>query len=180
MGQGLEWIADNMDLVRAMCWRQANDDTNVADELFSVCVDYADRVADTYDAAYGTRFVTHMYANLKWYVYKAATKPQRVVTFTSLGVQDAATLENIYEHAFPDLDAGEQVQYVWERLTEFEYLMIYLRHIDGMTFAEIGEVTGVSKNTACGDYERAIARARSIACERWGDRKDERLQGSSP
>lgn len=159
MGQGLDWLANEMDWARRMSESLVSKTfprhRHLIDDMTSECVDRADQVANTYDELKGASLSTHMKVNLRWYVFKRLRKMQRLPRPTSIPVD--------LPERTPDTFQCQRVIVVMEKLNELDRVIIVLRHVNDMSFQQIANELGVSRNTARTYYHEAMRAARALS-----------------
>jgi hypothetical protein len=67
-----QWIEDNYGMIISCVERSraVRSRTDEFDELVSECIDKIPGIIATYTPSMGTKLSTHVFANLKWYIYK--------------------------------------------------------------------------------------------------------------
>lgn len=159
MGRGLEWLAENMGEVMRACAR-------CDEELFGACVDNADKVEATWDGGITETSASlhrHMIIGLRWYAFKALCARARrhaneVVDTELLRLVNAPVND---DHVLV-ADARDWVSQLATSLGEQDRVLLLLRHVNGLTFEQIGDRIGCSKNTAVKYCNRALERAREV------------------
>lgn len=162
MGEGLLWLsdADNQDAVERLCKRCCRGRKDLIDDMYCELVGRVDAVHANWDEALGATLRSHMLRCLGWYAFKWIN---RYEYRARREVSCAEIPEGSYSP--PDPAHRDQVQYLVERLDDFDKGLLVMRHVEDLTFREIGETMGVSKNTARGLYHEALNRAREAAEE---------------
>lgn len=161
---GLEWFVAHQKWCEKMCFKTCGRRAELVEEALSVCVDYAEQVRATYDAAKGP-LDRHMRVNLRWYVFKWARyyrpKQQRELV-ADVFPDHLATLRRDHE----DLADRDQVEKILEGVSDAD--VVRMRAMDELTFSEIGEILGVSKNTVRKRYYAALEEIRGKTQDRTG------------
>lgn len=164
---GLQWVAWNMERVRKICEWGCRGRRDLVDDLFSECVDRADRCMLNYDYDKGTLHA-HMKASLKWYVWKFMNRHARVKTCGKLGTgslpYDPAVDRRAYRPRLLEESADrEELEEVMCQLPEQQQHILKMKHAEELTYQQIGDVLGVSKGTARVRHLQALSAAQRVA-----------------
>lgn len=161
---GLEWIAQNEKMVRKICSLCSRGRDDLVEDLYSYCLDRIQAIADTWDPEKGAKMSTHIFANLKWYLWKYMNRYERHCTkFAALEYGDDVPSRRLAD-SMPSIDAKEEVQFILEQLNDWDGYLLLMRDGHGYTFQEIAEANDLSKNTVRTHYWRAMERAQSLVC----------------
>lgn len=158
----LKWIAENNELLHHICGKSCRGRYDLVDELHGVCLDYVERIWNRYESTHGASMSTHIYANLKWYLWKYMNRYERNASRnTSLEKKH----ENVKSSSpVGDLEALDEVQYLMKQadLSPQERYVIIMHDAYDNTFDEISEMTDVSKSTARHWYVQGMAKLREV------------------
>ena len=129
-----------------LCYKLAKGSEELVHEVGIPCVLNCLAQHDPLGAA---SFGTYLYSALRrryagWY-----RRPQTVEQF-----QERA--------AIPEPEFDDTVQYIMDRLDEYDRALLVLRFWEGMTLQEIADVIGSSKATVSVELRRALERARDV------------------
>lgn len=149
------------DTCRRMVARAVPEKPHMADDAMGEMVDRADRVHDTFVSALGS-LDNHMKTNLRWYVFKLLRRYLMYdvqVRVRELTLED----ENELRDRSPDATDCSRVLVVMRAIDEFDRLVLVMRHVRELTFQQMADELGVSRNTARNYYAEAMSCARAAA-----------------
>jgi DNA-directed RNA polymerase specialized sigma subunit len=144
---GLEWLAANYKRVYKAACKAAKNNVQHTEELMGVAVDRVDGIAATWDVNKRASLTTHMLVNLKWYFFKYRNKVRKRAMSE---LSDNISIESLSIEARDERDA------LMARLNETEQWLVSARHEYEMTFSEMSECLGYSKNTVITMYRKAM------------------------
>jgi len=159
-----EFIVENEAALRATCRFMCRGRYDLVDDLFcDCCVARAEDIWNTYDPTHesGASLDTHMFGNMRRYMWKWMNRMGRPYGERHY-VQPADDFDAGGNHAFVAIDDRDEVQYILERLPEFQRTVLLMYLAKDMTFAEMADVMGCARGTARNHYLRALAAAREL------------------
>jgi RNA polymerase sigma factor (sigma-70 family) len=129
------------------------------DEALSESIFAAMRGVETFKQN-GASLDTHLFEAIKWYLIKhfKTRTPQR----------EQAHRDKLFEHTsksslqYVTNDDADQLQRVWEQLSQDDAAMLELRYIYEMEFSEIAEIFECSNSHAYKKVNEALEKARRL------------------
>ena len=131
------------------------------DDLFSHAVEVVPRLFDRWDPTYGYTLDAYVRYTLRLYLIK---RSQWIMRRHARQETLEAIRDRGDEHSgFEDTDARDSVSYIRERLPAALWHVLWMHDGLGLTFKDIGLLTGVHRVVIGARYRRAIAAAREVA-----------------
>lgn len=165
-----DWIEREYDKLKTLVRNYCQLHPELADEMFSEVV--AVRVAEammTYKPWMPAALRTHIYGNLKWYLYKYITDYERDgQRFTNGVTQEQLTRKAARTVALSKnrvLEVSDEVQYILEKLPPYERALLTLKFMCGYSLHEMSGVLELSYGATRKRYNAALDAARRVANE---------------
>lgn len=139
-------------------------------QLREVAHDEAVRTAPmamlTYDPSYGASMTTHVFNDMRWYIYKALKKEQRRLSSRPTAPPD--DVDRMSRHAndgTAKLAVVEEVQCLLEKLSPAHQQLISWYYLEEMTLAEVADALCCSVSSATRVIDKALRELRRAAAE---------------
>lgn len=154
---------DEQEAIRKLARRIARRTGISVDEILSECALRLPRVWELWIPELGEAkpFVMRslqLYATKLWHIQIRTRSREHEW-------QPTDVLKHSALHDF-DLDDADEVETILNQLSEASRLLLVARHCDDLTFLEIANALGVSKNTARNWYYAALEEARHVGRRR--------------
>lgn len=174
--QAWAFVVDNWHTLVRFCAQRCRGRYDLVDEMMSdVVVMRMPDIFRTYEEWRETPIEVHVFANLKWYVYKYLNAGGRRSTrettnsVSLIGDEDdtrASHSPGLGEPSYEvDLETRMWVLDIISSLPETQGRLLFLRDVCQMTFLEVGAVMGYGKSTARLRYDEALCLARELTRE---------------
>lgn len=149
--------------IRALCRRYCRGQ-DVVCELQSECTYRLPYIVNTYIVGSSASLRTHVFANLKWYLWKLMNaRARHGQQYEHVG-EHVERLDSV--HVPQVSDASDEVQSILDAMPPYERSILVLYHLCGMTLPEISGVIDVSYGTARVHYKKSLQLAQQIAASR--------------
>lgn len=146
----LTWLGEHEAQVRRMCRRIAGNRPDLADDMYGECVDRLARVFELYCDGFDNALDTYVFANLKWYAYKAKVRWTQAVY-----IEDDPP-----DVTSNDFEVADSIEYLRGRMDPVDFTILWLKFVDGMTHEDVGDIVGFGRETARKRFNAALAHAR--------------------
>lgn len=168
-----KFVIDNERGMRSLCGKHSKGNSEVADDLFSLCIERMPGIFGTYDES-KSAIRTHVFTALNFYCAKWISgrdnkhTGRMEVSLSDLAITPWNNKTNqqiafdIEARVNLDFDKADEVNHILSSLDKYDSLLLMMKHIQGLTFEEIAEVTEQTKGTTRNHYLAAMARARVI------------------
>lgn len=166
MQSALQFAAERLPAIRRIAARALSKTVRgvLIDELVSELVFAVPRWCENYDSSFGTSLWCFVRANAVWFARKWATK--KALYGNSMRKSESRNIEldntQHSKQAAPSIDVREEVLYLIEPLSEYDRLLLTLRHVHDLTYTEIATRAGIPVSTARVHCMRALDNARQL------------------
>jgi RNA polymerase sigma factor (sigma-70 family) len=148
MTTSYDFLLQNEQYIRRQAMHAANNDPQLADELYSEAINVMPGIVERWDGA-TTSLRTWAMLNIKWTWYKYKTRMRRY-----LPLLDGE--EPFKEAAHDELESLELVQKALQSLDDECRYIVIARYYQGKTFQSIADELGVSKGTVINRHYAAL------------------------
>jgi len=151
---GLEWLAENEDLVRGLTRNSCRGRADLMPMLWDEAVDRIGRLVEvTYEPEKGD-LQAYVMVSLRWYFFKRMSKAYN---------ESLVPLEDEFELVDPrddesTHDSQERVEYILSHVDEDDQALLRMHLVEGLSFEAISRRTGFLRPTIYKRYRAALAR----------------------
>lgn len=149
--------------IRALCRRYCRGQ-DVVEELQSECAERLPSIVNTYVMGSSASLRTHVFASLKWYLWKLMNQRARHGQQYEHVGDRVERLDSV--HVSETSDAADQVQSILDAMPPYERSILVLHYLCGMTLPEISGIIDVSYGMTRAHYKKSLLLAKQVALER--------------
>lgn len=150
--------------LRRLCRKYARGQKELVDDLMADVITLRmPGVINTYKLGSSATLRTHVFACMKWYLYKQMHARDKHHKRWGAELTSNRGVDSIDTTA-----ANDEVQYILSILSPYDRSLLSLYHLCHVGFEELGDILGVSYGTARKHYRQALTRAQeAVGQEAW-------------
>lgn len=154
MASSYDFLLQNETYIRRQALHAANNDPQLADELFSEAVNVMPGIAERWDGV-TTSFRTWAMLNIKWAWHKHKTRRRSYLPLLE-------SAEPFEVASYDNVEALELVQKALQSLDEEARYIVIARYYQAKTFQKIADELGISKGTVINRHYAALSRMKHV------------------